>query len=169
MIGLLYKVPTTPELALADGQRAVRLVRSHAKPWKLDPKKIGMQGYSAGSHLLVNLIAHPDDGNPQAQDAVDRLSCRLNFAVLMCPWNLWKVDKYPLKAPLPPAFLACAADDKVSIDFSDPLAARLKELQTPIQFLRVPDGGHAAFHRTSAWGKWPEKLIPWLKEQGFAR
>lgn len=167
VIALLYKVPTDADLALAEGKRAIRLVRSHAQEWKLNPKKIGMQGYSAGGHLLANLMTHSDDGDPQSQDALDRLSCRPDFVVLMCPWNIWKVEKYPLKAPLPPVFLACAADDKVSIDFSDPLAERLKALQTPLLYWRVPNGGHSAFHRPSAWGKWMEKLLPWLKEQGF--
>ena len=73
-----------------------------------------------------------------------------------------------MKALLPPVFLACAADDKISIDFSDPLAARLKELQTPVFYWRVPGGGHGAFHRPSVSGKWMEKLVPWLKQQGFA-
>jgi acetyl esterase/lipase len=166
-IALLYKVPTNAGVALADGQRAVRLVRNHAKQWKLDPKKIGLQGYSAGGHLIVNLISHADEGDLRARDPLDRLSCRPNFVVLMCPWNTWKVERYPLKAPLPPVFLACAADDKVSIDFSDPLAERLKELQTPVLYWRVPGGGHSAFHRPSAWGKWMEKLVPWLKQQGL--
>jgi hypothetical protein len=58
------------------------------------------------------------------------MSCRPNFVVLMCPGNIWTVDKYPLKAPLPSVFLACAADDDKSASFSDTLAARLKVLQT---------------------------------------
>jgi acetyl esterase/lipase len=168
VIALMYKVPTTAESALTEGKRAIRLVRSHARQWNLDPQKIGMQGYSAGAHLLVNLIAHADDGEPGAKDPLERLSCRPNFVVLMCPWNVWKLDKYPLKAPLPPVFLACADDDNVSIDFADPLAARLKELQTPLFYWRVHGGGHGAFHRASPWGKWMEKLVPWLKQQGFA-
>jgi acetyl esterase/lipase len=168
VIALLYKVPTNAGLALPEGKRAVRLVRSRAKQWKLDPQKIGVQGYSAGGHLIVNLISHADDGNPQARDPLDRLSCRPNFAVLMCPWNVWKLDKYPLKAPLPPVFLACAADDKVSIDFADPLAERWKELHAPVLYWRVPGGGHSAFHRPSAWGTWMAKLVPWLQQQGFA-
>ena len=168
VIALLYKVPTNADLALTEGQRAIRLVRSHARQWKLDPQKIGMQGYSAGGHLLVNLISHADDGDPQAKDPLDRLGCRPNFVVLMCPWNLWTVDKYSLKAPLPPVFLACAADDKLSINFSDPLAARLKELQVPVLYRRVAGGGHSAFHRPSVSGKWMEQLVPWLKQQGFA-
>jgi len=125
VIALLYKVPTTADLALTEGKLAIRLVRSRATDWNLDPQKIGMQGYSAGGHLLVNLMSHADDGDPQAQDPLDRLSCRPNFVMLMCPWNIWTVDKYQLKAPLPPVFMACADDDNVSINSSDPLAARL--------------------------------------------
>ena len=60
-----------------------------------------------GRAPVLNLISHADDGDPQAKDPLDRLSCRPNFVVLMCPWNTWKLDKYPLKAPLPPVFLAC--------------------------------------------------------------
>ena len=168
VIALLYTVPTNADRALAEGQRAVRLVRSHAKEWKLDPQKIGMQGYSAGGHLLANLISHADDGIPNAKDPLDTLSCRPNFVLLMCPWNVWKVEKYEFKAPLPPVFLACAADDKVSINFSDPLAVRLKELKVPLLYYHVPGGGHSAFHRPSVAGKWMEQLMPWLKQQGFA-
>lgn len=75
-------------LALKEGQRAIRLVRSRAKDWNLNPQKIGMQGYSAGGHLLANLMSHADDGDRQAQDPLDRLSCRPNFVMLMCPWNI---------------------------------------------------------------------------------
>lgn len=168
VIALLYKVPTTADLALTEGKRAIRLVRSRAKDWKLDLQKIGMQGYSAGGHLLVNLISHADDGDPQAQDPLVRLSCRPNFVLLMCPWNIWTVDKYPFKAPLPPVFLACADNDNVSINFSDPLAARLKEFQVPLLYWRVQGGGHLAFHKPNAWGTWMEQVMPWLKQQGFA-
>jgi acetyl esterase/lipase len=84
-IALLYKVPTKAELALTEAKRAIRLVRSHAPQWKLNPQKIGVQGYSAGGHLLVNLMSHADDGDPQAKDPLDRLSCRPNFVMLMCP------------------------------------------------------------------------------------
>jgi len=168
VIALLYKVPTTAEVALKEGKRAIRVVRSRAKEWTLDPQKVGMQGYSAGGHLLVNLISHADDGNPRAEAPVDRQSCRPNFVVLMCPWNIWPVDKYPLTAPLPPVFLACADNDPVSIDFSDPLAARLRQLQAPLDYWRVEGGGHGAFHKSSAWGTWPEQLMPWLKRHGFA-
>jgi acetyl esterase/lipase len=167
VIALLYKVPTNADLALTEGKRAIRLVRRRAKEWNIDPNKIGMQGYSAGGHLLVNLISHADNGDSQARDPLEQLGCMPNFVALMCPWNIWTVDKYPLNRSLPPVFLACADDDKVSINFSDPLAAKLKELGVPLLYWRVRGGGHSAFHKPSAWGKWMEQLMPWLKQQGF--
>lgn len=168
VIALLYAVPTKPEAALTEGRRAIREVRRRAAEWKLDPKKIGMQGYSAGAHLLVNLVSHADEGDPQAADPLDRLSCRPDFLLLMCPWNLWKVEQYPLKAPLPPVFMACADDDTLSVNFADPLAARLKELEAPLLYWRVQGGGHGAFHKPAKWGAWMKEALPWLREKGFA-
>lgn len=168
VVALIYKVPTTPEFALKEGRRAIRLVRGRAKEWRLDPQKIGMQGYSAGGHLIVNLISHEEAADPKAEDPLDRISSRPDFVMLMCPWNLWTVDKYPLKAPLPPVFMACADDDKLSINFADPLAAKLKELEVPLLFWRVQGGGHGAFHKPAPWGKWMEQALPWLRKQGFA-
>jgi acetyl esterase/lipase len=60
--------------ALADGKRAVRLARAHAKEWQLDPSRIGVQGYSAGANLCLNLAANSDLGDPTSADPVERLS-----------------------------------------------------------------------------------------------
>lgn len=54
--------------ALADGQRAVRLVRSRATAWGVDPQRIGVQGYSAGANLCLGLICHFDAGDAQAAE-----------------------------------------------------------------------------------------------------
>ena len=85
------------EDALADGQRAVRIVRSRAQEWGLDPHRIGVQGYSAGGNLCLNLAGRFDAGDPQAADPIERFSCRPDFCVLMCPWpNQRSIDKFPL-------------------------------------------------------------------------
>src|SRR5207302_4339884 len=57
--------------ALEDGKRAVRLIRVHAKEWGIDPKKIGVLGWSAGANLGLNLATHFDSGNPSASDLVE--------------------------------------------------------------------------------------------------
>ncbi|MGE0144259.1 MAG: alpha/beta hydrolase [Planctomycetota bacterium] len=70
---------------LEDAQRAMRLVRTRATEWRLDPAKLGVLGFSAGGHLASSLSVHHDAGDPNASDAIDRTSCRPDFAVLCYP------------------------------------------------------------------------------------
>jgi acetyl esterase/lipase len=67
---------------LEDAARAVRLVRAKAEEWKVDPKRVGIMGSSAGGHLASTLLTHFDAGNPQAVDPIDRLSSRPDFGIL---------------------------------------------------------------------------------------
>ena len=67
---------------LEDAQRAIRLVRTNAETWKIDPSRIGIMGFSAGGHLASTVGTHFDKGNPQAEDTIDRASCRPDFLVL---------------------------------------------------------------------------------------
>ena len=70
---------------MLDGQRAIRTVRSRAAEWGLDPKKIGVMGFSAGGHLASTLGTHFDAGNPSAADAIDHASSRPDFLILCYP------------------------------------------------------------------------------------
>lgn len=70
---------------LMDVQRAVRLVRSRAETWQLEPSKIGVLGFSAGGHLASSISVHFDGGQENAPDPIDRMSCRPDFAVLCYP------------------------------------------------------------------------------------
>ena len=65
-----------------DAQRAIRLVRSKATEWKIDPGRIGIMGSSAGGHLASTAIVHHDPGNPQAGDPIETQSSRPDFGVL---------------------------------------------------------------------------------------
>jgi acetyl esterase/lipase len=70
---------------MQDAQRALRFVRSRAKEWNLDPKRIGIWGFSAGGHLASTAATHFDEGKPDADDPIERVSCRPNFAILCYP------------------------------------------------------------------------------------
>lgn len=70
---------------MMDGQRAIRLVRSRAAEWNVDPAKIGVLGFSAGGHLASTLGTHFDAGNADATDAIDQVSSRPDFLVLCYP------------------------------------------------------------------------------------
>ncbi|WP_397569450.1 alpha/beta hydrolase [Schlesneria sp. T3-172] len=76
-----YKHPAP----LLDVQRALRVVRSRASEWKIDPARIGVLGFSAGGHLASTAATHFDDGDASAGDPIDRASCRPDFAVLSYP------------------------------------------------------------------------------------
>jgi endo-1,4-beta-xylanase len=154
--------------ALADGQRAVRIVRSRAKEWAIDPHRIGVQGYSAGANLCLNLAGRFDAGDPQAADPIARFSCRPDFCVLMCPWaNQRTIDDFPLRRDAPPTFIASARDDKTApFSFAVAIQEKLKGVGVPAELFAVDTGGHGAFHVGMVTGpgvKWPEVLFAWLK------
>jgi acetyl esterase/lipase len=77
--GHMHPVP------MMDGQRAIRTVRARAAEWEIDPKQIGVLGFSAGGHLASTLGTHFDKGNDQAKDEIDRVSSRPDFLVLCYP------------------------------------------------------------------------------------
>jgi acetyl esterase/lipase len=77
-LGQRYRHPAP----LQDAQRAIRAVRSRATEWRVDPKRIGILGFSAGGHLASTAATHFDDGRPDAADPVEREGSRPDFAVL---------------------------------------------------------------------------------------
>ena len=80
-LGPRYRYPA-PQL---DAQRAIRIVRSRAAEWKIDPAKIGILGFSAGGHLSAMTGVHYVDGKPDAADPLERVSTRPDFLVLVYP------------------------------------------------------------------------------------
>jgi len=155
--------------ALADGKRAVRIVRSRAAEWAVDPHRIGVQGYSAGANLALNLAGRFDDGDPKAEDAIERVSCRPDFCVMMCLWpNERTVADYPLSKNSPPTFFAHAKDDQTApISFAREIDEKLRGLGVQEEMFVVESGGHGAFHCGMVEGpgaRWPEALLPWLEK-----
>jgi acetyl esterase/lipase len=72
-------------IELGDAQRAIRMVRSRAADWHLDPARIGIMGFSAGGHLAMSASTHVDAGNSGAPDSVDRVNSRPDFTILGYP------------------------------------------------------------------------------------
>jgi acetyl esterase/lipase len=58
------------------------MVRSRAKEWGVDPRRVGILGFSAGGHLASTAATHFDDGRPDAKDPIEREGSRPDFAVL---------------------------------------------------------------------------------------
>jgi acetyl esterase/lipase len=70
---------------LQDAARAVRLVRSRAADWHIDPRRVGIMGSSAGGHLASTLLTHYDAGDTNSPDLVERLSSRPDLGILCYP------------------------------------------------------------------------------------
>src|SRR5215210_4383118 len=80
-LGPAYHHPTM----LNDGQRAIRLVRSRAAEWNIDPRRLGVIGFSAGGHLASTTGTHFDAGKPADTDPIERASSRPDFLLLIYP------------------------------------------------------------------------------------
>ena len=98
--------------ALADTQRAMRLIRSRAQEWGLDPKRIGAIGFSAGGELVYFACERFDEGKADASDPIERQPSRPNFQALIYPGTSGKIQ--PTNG-YPPVFLACSYTDRKDI------------------------------------------------------
>jgi acetyl esterase/lipase len=85
--------------ARADGQRAMRLVRSRAAEWNVDPARVGIMGFSAGGEVVSMVAYSPGQGDPSATDPIDRLSARPDFQIMIYPGPLGIPDVIPADAP----------------------------------------------------------------------
>ena len=158
------------EDALADGERAVRLVRHHAKEWGINPHKIGLLGWSAGANLTLNVASHFDAGKEESSDPVERESSRPDFVVMLSPWPSRPrrpITDFPIEENAPPAFIASAKDDKTApVTFAEAIAAAYAKGGARHLLWVVETGGHGAFTIDSPGegGKWIDRFWPWLHE-----
>jgi acetyl esterase/lipase len=115
---LKYRVPSR-SAPLQDGQRAISMVRSKAAELKIDPNRIGMLGFSAGAHLTAFTANNFSKRMYPEADAIDKISSRPDFAVLVYPGFLANDNRDALArdihvhADCPPTFLIQAGDDAV--------------------------------------------------------
>jgi acetyl esterase/lipase len=167
-IVLKYRIQPYPApVSITDGRRAVRLVRSHAKEWGLDPKRIGMVGFSAGGHLACNVGTSFDKGDPKAADPVERLSCRPDFMVLVYPATDYAglpPTEGHVTAQTPPAFLTHSAQDQtVPVEQSRRFYAALQQYKVAAEYLELPTGAHGlGCGKGAEWEAWQEACIMWL-------
>jgi acetyl esterase/lipase len=164
--------------ALQDAQRTVRLLRFHAAKWQINPRKIGVMGFSAGGHLVAAMSTYFDRRLYRAVDEADKESCRPDFAVALYPGHLWMVDdnRFKLEPDIhvtrrtPPTFLLHARDDRVDhVNHSRVYYIALKRAGVPVKMHLYAQGGHAfGLRRTKApITRWPQLVETWLRTIGM--
>jgi len=168
---------------LLDAQRAISLVRSRATEWGIDPKRLGILGFSAGGHLAIATATHFDQRGYEPIDEIDRISCRPDFAVAVYPGYL--IEQHPagveinkdVLAPYiripkgtPPVFLLHASDDTVAgVENSLVMCLALKRANVATELHVYAQGGHGFGVRKSSLpgSTWTDLCIAWLQGQGL--
>lgn len=184
---------------LQDAARALRTVRFRAAEWKLDPKRVGIIGSSAGGHLASTLMTHFDAGDAAASDPIDRVSSRPDLAVLCYPVitmgdlthhgsrdNLLGPNPSPelieelsnernVTSETPPCFIFHTADDKaVPVENSLNFALALRRAKVPFEIHVYEHGQHGLGlgshpYDPAKWHPWTAECRRWLKQHGFGQ
>lgn len=180
---------------LQDAQRAVAMVRSRAKEWNVNPDRIGILGFSAGGHLASTAGTHFHKGQADAQEPIDRVSCRPDFMVLIYPvislieWCAHSGSRRNLLGDnpdeklvenlsnerqvtpeTPPTFLVHTYEDtgvpaENSIYFY--LALRKAKVPAEMHIYRKGPHGFGLGQNHGAVSSWPERCADWMRTIGL--
>lgn len=180
---------------LQDALRAIRTVRARAGEFGVRPDRIGIMGFSAGGHLASTVITHFDLGNPQAEDPIERVSSRPDFAILCYPViafgepfthlgsqrNLLGDNPDPellrslstekqVRPDTPPTFLFHTDEDQGvppenSVVFY--LALRKAGVPAELHIFRVGRHGIGLGEGIPGTEAWPKLCEAWLRNMGF--
>lgn len=190
-----YRVSGNPALGyqfpvpFLDARRALRTVRSKAGEWNIDPKKVGIMGFSAGGHLASLCTTRFADSFPEeGKDDIDKENCRPDFSILIYPvismeppvahggsrTNLLGKDPGPeasakystekaVTKDTPPVFLLTTADDPVDCRNSLQFATACKANHVPVSLHLFESGGHGyGLNGKGDLAAWPTLLEKWL-------
>jgi len=158
---------------LQDAQRAMRIVRSKAKEWEINPNRIGVIGFSAGAHLCAVLSAQHTNQVYEPKDDIDKLNCRPDFQILIYPAYLTDKNKNDEISPevvvsnnTPSTFLVQTQDDSIRVENSIYYYLALKRAGVKAELHVFPSGGHGYGLRK---GKrvaetWPELVKSWINQ-----
>jgi acetyl esterase/lipase len=157
--------------AKQDAYRAIRLVRSRAAEWSVDPNRVGIVGFSAGGEVASLVSYESAMGDSSAPDPVDRQNGKPNFQVLIYPGPVGVPDRVPSDAP--PTFMLVSNDDAGHSDVIVDLISKFRAAKVPMEAHILEQGGHGfnlgTRSKLKSVNKWPDRLADWLGDSGFLR
>jgi acetyl esterase/lipase len=167
---LKYRTPTRDEAAphekpVADAARAIAVVREHAKDWNLDPKRVGLLGFSAGGNLLAHIAC--DRATKTELPNFGIMIYGGGFVDFKDPTKLKEGFTVPKDAP--PMFLACAHDDGQNPTAATVLYLEYKKLGIPCEIHLFTKGGHGFGMRDNKQpiNAWPQRSAEWMGAMGW--
>lgn len=194
-----YRLPGSPDLVqkelapLQDAEQAIKVIRTNAKKWNINPEKIGVMGTSAGGHA-ASFIGTTADDLVKIGSETDNFSFTPNFMILVSPVitmgefahggskrNLLgekpsaeMVEKYSTEkhvtAKTPPTFLILASDD-ASVNPKNSLMfyTALFENKVSASLHIFPQGGHSIPIKNGPGSSatWTNVCELWLAEIGM--
>lgn len=181
---LKYRIPTRDGMARSlpasqDAQRAMSLTRAHAKEWGIDPKRIGILGFSAGGQVAANLITGFDKRMYDAIDDVDKVETRPDFAIIIYPGGILQRGTEPptlneeirVTKDTPQTFLSIAHDDRGGSEQAIYLYLALKKAGVVAELHVWPQGGHGYGIRPEkgTHATWPARAADWMAGRGFLK
>jgi acetyl esterase/lipase len=152
--------------AVGDMQRAIRLVRSRASQWNIDPKKVGALGFSAGGELAFMAAMQNGNSESAAADEIDKLNARPDFQCLIYPG---KSSRIAVTKDMPQAFIVCGYGDRQDIAHGmAEVYLKFKDAGVPAELHIYAAAGHGFGVRDSTNGAvahWPARLDEWLADK----
>lgn len=152
---------------LADAQRSIRLIRSRAGEWGVDPAKLGVMGFSAGGELAALASKRYGTGDPKSNDPLDRINSKPAFQALIYPGATGSIAP---DVNSPPAFLAAGYNDRPEISQGIARAYLLfQNVGVPAELHIFAGVGHGFGLRAGPAASWPDHFISWLKVGKFEK
>jgi len=161
----------TEENSKQDIFRAMRLVRSRAKEFKIDTARIGVMGFSAGGEVAGWVAYHYQESHAVKPDAVDGLSARPSFQILIYPGPLAVPDV--VTATAPPTFMLVSNNDECCSEPVIKLLQMHRKAKVPVEAHIYTEGSHGFnMGKRSTFNSlktWPDRLTDWIKDTGIVK
>lgn len=159
--------------AVADAQRAIRLIRSRAEEWHVNPARVGIMGFSAGGEVAALASTRFDAGKTDSADLIERQSSRPDFDALIYPGI--RAGNFTIPKDMPVTFMLCADNDRGPSNALAGLYPMLKAAGIKTEVHIYASGGHGFGINPSTRNPspvattWQLRLGDWLKDIGMLK